>query len=450
VENYVVAAIGGSLNPASSDDDPCAYLPFVPGQVLVYISPKARRAQTREQLWEVILGALTDGGLQVGDDNQLPTNGGDENHLITTLGGPVYRILLQPGASLSLSQIAAANAALDPDGGLAFSANHIGPFLPNGLFHPDDDPTLLGEGEPGDEIKAGEGQHRVLVVDSPVPQPGGFASIGPALPYDRWDESWDPADARYGQANNQVDFVAGHGAFVIDIIEQYAPSAAITLSAVAPTNVPGRATVRNGWPGFLYAEEDLIAAIETGLGANDKGASTTVPPDGHLPSRRFTLSYDLINMSLGTFGCDDDPHLVLAGVLSDALNVARYDNKEAAIPLIVAAIGNDGGKSPHYPAAFNERKDALGAHVIAVGSHDRNNQRSAYSNDRCTDAWGEGTARAAFPWLGGPGLTEWSGTSFATARVTGGLAATDSTRPLLDTWGRQVALGDRVGWDSAC
>jgi hypothetical protein len=417
--------LGMQLDPAEGD---CADLPYIPGELHVYIAPEIRELPT-ERLWDEFLRPALESSKLVptSERNPLPSGDNDDGTLVTTRGGPVFRITLQAG-DLSVAAVAATNltlrerlekADLAPNA-LAVDVNHVGPFLPVGKFHPGSDPKSTSD-VPTDVQDSAGGAHSVLVVDSPQ-----------LSDYDVFDESWDVNTATYASSDKKVDFVAGHGAFVVDLIQRFAPGSADSVKLSPVVHEPATPS----WPGFLFDEGDLIRSLEQGLGADDPPMATNSDGKPALPSRRYRRHFDLINMSLGLFGCKDSPHPVLEGVLRDVVTPSVYAEK-AEPPYVVAAAGNDGPDlptRPHYPAAFARphSTDAVASHVIAVGAAVKDIEPETYSNTCEVNAWAPGRAIAAFPWLGGAGFAEWEGTSFAAARVTAALA--DAPATIDATW----------------
>ena len=117
----------------------------------------------------------------------------------------------------------------------------------------------------------------------------------------------------------------------------------------------------------------------------------------------------VINLSLGGTGGGT--------VLKDAVDYARDRGA-----IVVAAVGNEGVKGVSYPAKFEN--------VIGVTSVDANGRQSSFAN------YGDGVDIAA-PGVGvftaweGEGFVSFSGTSTATAFVSGALAAEISKNPNL-------------------
>jgi len=116
---------------------------------------------------------------------------------------------------------------------------------------------------------------------------------------------------------------------------------------------------------------------------------------------------DVINMSLGGTGYSQ--------VLHDAVLYAYSSD----VP-IVAAMMNDGDTTSYYPALFAE--------TIAVGSTDRNDDRSSFSNfGDHIDLVAPGSSIWSTMW--DDAYASWSGTSMATPHVAGVLGLIHGIRP---------------------
>jgi membrane-anchored mycosin MYCP len=190
---------------------------------------------------------------------------------------------------------------------------------------------------------------------------------------------------------------AGHGTFVTGLVLRAAPGA--TVRAVRVLNDRG---VSDSW--------ELAKAM------------VTLARHG----------VDVLNLSLGCFTDDDQAPLVLARALS----------RLGPDVLVVAAAGNHGkttdAKRPLWPGAFDA--------VVAVGATDESGVRQAWSPDPQFCPWVDVQACGAdveSVFLEGKVLTalkvkspgekpavedfdgfaQWSGTSFAAARVSGMIAA---------------------------
>ena len=199
--------------------------------------------------------------------------------------------------------------------------------------------------------------------------------------------------------SGQHPFRSGHGTFVAGLVVGRAPNAAVTVEATLDEE--GRAT---SW--------DVANAI---LKCSDDGAQ-------------------IINLSLACYTYDGLPPLVF----SQAINRLPPDT------LVVAAAGNMGGMqppaqdkyprlpdlslAPAWPAALDD--------VVAVGAADVDGQPASFSPAGLwVDVLAPGVrVPSIFP--GGidnewpapdGGYATWSGTSFATAEISGAVAALATT-----------------------
>ena len=119
---------------------------------------------------------------------------------------------------------------------------------------------------------------------------------------------------------------------------------------------------------------------------------------------------DIINLSLGGFGS--------SSVMDNAIEYAKSKNV-----LLVSAVGNDGTQAVSYPASHND--------VVAVTSVDANARVSSFSNfgpEVDISAPGVGIFTA---WEDNE-FVQTSGTSIATAFVTGALASEPQCSPSLN------------------
>jgi hypothetical protein len=98
----------------------------------------------------------------------------------------------------------------------------------------------------------------------------------------------------------------------------------------------------------------------------------------------------------------------------------------AAVPLIVAAAGNNSTDALEYPAALPK--------VIAVGSM-TNGVQDCFSNyGGWVDVWAPGTDQIS-QYPNNTGWAKWSGTSFATARFSALLVSTAAPgQTVADRW----------------
>ncbi|MQA77448.1 MAG: S8 family serine peptidase [Streptosporangiales bacterium] len=204
-----------------------------------------------------------------------------------------------------------------------------------------------------------------------------------------------------------LDSQAGHGTFVTGLLLTQGPSTDIR---------PVRVLNSDG----VCDEAALIRALMA-LRPSVTGAT------------------DVVNLSLGAYTHDDRP----SPLLLDALHALGPDT------VVVAAAGNRGSSRPFWPAALKS--------VVAVGAlESAGGGRAPFSNHGWwVDACAPGhQVASSFVWFNGPGgggdvtdadlflgYAQWSGTSFATAQVSGavanlcatkGMDAPQATRTLLD------------------
>ena len=165
-------------------------------------------------------------------------------------------------------------------------------------------------------------------------------------------------------------------------------------------------------PGFAWGHGTHIAGIIAQVAPDTKIIPVRIL-DSNGRGNTFTLAYaiewavdqgaDVINLSLGTTYFSQ----VLQDVIADA---------ESKGVIIVAAAGNNNSDVLQYPAGFE--------HVISVSAVDQSNVKASFSN---YGSWVD----VAAPGLGitstitgtdGYGYASWSGTSMATAFVSGAAA----------------------------
>lgn len=214
------------------------------------------------------------------------------------------------------------------------------------------------------------------------------------------ERSWftDCGPKHAEEIDSDLDFLldsqAGHGTFVTGLLLARGPSTEIR---------PVRVLNSDG----VCDEADLIRAL---MALRPTAAGAT----------------DVVNLSLGAYTHDDRP----SPLLLDALHALGPDT------VVVAAAGNRGSSRPFWPAALKS--------VVAVGAlESTGGGRAPFSNHGWwVDACAPGhEVASSFVWFNGPdggadakdadlflGYAQWSGTSFATAQVSGALADLCATK----------------------
>lgn len=206
-----------------------------------------------------------------------------------------------------------------------------------------------------------------------------------------WFDLCGPSSADVADTNLdfELDNQAGHGTFVTGLLLQRAPG--VVVEAVRVLSSDG-----------ITDESGLIKAL---IGLRTNGAT-------HV---------DVVNLSLGAYAHDDRPSPLLA----EAIHAL---GSEIAV---VAAAGNGASTRPFWPAALKS--------VIGVGALDVSGDKPASFSNRgwWVDACAPGQdVTSSYLWFNGPegeggphdadlflGYAQWSGTSFATAQVSGAIAA---------------------------
>ena len=256
----------------------------------------------------------------------------------------------------------------------------------------------------------------MLVVDSPADDPAaapGVTTIGSPADYDV-------------DGNGFVDEDHGHGVFVASLIKRLAPTAEVVLAGVNGGHLPAS----DRWSPMVFSDADVIAAIGQAFGLSATGVERP---------------FDVVNLSLGGAGCGGiGSRLALGRFLRDLADLSA--STTGVRPVYVAAAGNDGADVKHFPAAWRDRptiqataavvdlvspwgagdeiraiQAALEAGMIAVGSR-TDGERDSFSN---CGPWVNAVAAGAdtvgrYP--SPTGWASWSGTSFATARVSAAIA----------------------------
>lgn len=247
--------------------------------------------------------------------------------------------------------------------------------------------------EPSKELGTGRGV-RVAVLDT------GFVKASttqPILAHDYADDG-DDRDVFYDEATQEIgSLYGGHGTFVAGIVRQKAPDTVVD-------------------PEVTLDDVGLVDDVELAL------------------DLLRTRPAHIVNLSLAGPTKDDAPPPTLARALA-------HLGKHTGV-VVVAAAGNDfvlaakAGKPevPMWPAAFGALPGF--EHVVGVAAVDRNVEPSVFSNrgpwvracaygveERSTYVEGKLLPPAGPRQFDEP-VARWSGTSFATPRVAGVIAAT--------------------------
>jgi subtilisin family serine protease len=201
----------------------------------------------------------------------------------------------------------------------------------------------------------------------------------------------DAEELNVQPADGWIDDEAGHGTFIAGVVLQRAPSAGVDIAKVLDSEG--------------YGDELGIAQAIV----------------------RFAKD-DVVNLSLGGYSHDDEPPLALVA----ALRHVRPDS------VVVAAAGNNSSDRLMWPAALKR--------VIAVGALDKTGKKRApFSNygwwvDCCAPGVDVLSSFVAFDETAPPapdrtpqsfqGWATWSGTSFATPKVAGEIAALKAAKNL--------------------
>jgi hypothetical protein len=256
-------------------------------------------------------------------------------------------------------------------------------------------------------------------------------TIGPVVDYDV-------------DGNGFVDEDHGHGVYVASLVKQLAPTANVVLAGVNGGHIP----TSNRWSPMMFSDADVITALGQSFGLSATGVEQP---------------YDVVNLSLGGAGCATiGSRLALGRFLRDLADVSA--RSRGVRPVYVAAAGNDGADVKHFPAAWRDTPTmyeaaavvdlvsppgvgdeiraihaALVAGMFAVGSR-TGGALDSFSN---CGSWVNAVATGAgtvsrYPSPPSPtGWASWSGTSFATARVSAAIAGGQG---IID-----VTVGDGVG-----
>jgi hypothetical protein len=307
--------------------------------------------------------------------------------------------------------------------GFSTDLNYLEGALPHYRFRPADNPVEVND--PG---RGAGGAARVLVIDSPADDPDaarGVEAIGPSVDYDV-------------DGNGLVDEDHGHGIYVASLIERLAPGAKVVLAGVNGGHLADSAR----WTPMMFSDADIITALGQAFGLTATGVEHP---------------FDVVNLSLGGAGCGGiGSRFALGRFLRDLADLSTATS--GVRPVYVAAAGNDGGDVKQFPAAWRDGPtmqtaalvvdlvsppgvgdeiraihETLQADLVAVGSW-TGGRRDSFSN---CGAWvnaiaaGRNTVSRYPSPPSTTGWARWSGTSFATARVSaaiaGGQGITDVT-----------------------
>ena len=297
--------------------------------------------------------------------------------------------------------------------GFSTDLNYLEPALPNYAFRPAGNPL------PADKPVSGQGgSGSVLVVDSPADAAAtpGVTTIGPRTDYDV-------------DGNGLVDEDHGHGVYVASLVKRLAPGTRVVLAGVDG----GHLGASERWSPMVFSDADVIAALGAGFGLSATGVAQP---------------FDVVNLSLGGAGCAGiASRLALGRFLRDLADLSA--STTGIRPVYVAAAGNDGGNVKHFPAAWRDGPtmeaaalavdlvsppgvgdeiraihDELRAGMLAVGSR-TGGGRDSFSNCGMwvnAVAAGRNTVSRYPSPPSSTGFARWSGTSFATARVSAAVA----------------------------
>jgi hypothetical protein len=285
------------------------------------------------------------------------------------------------------------HAPLSPD---VVGAEHLVHLTDHTGGCPADEPTPVPPGTPPDppvtaDRCAGQGI-RVLVVDT------GWNERAAGLPW-LTGVTGDPDDGIDGQT---IGRYAGHGTFIAGVVRTVAPAAEVIVRAGLPATLLGQQPATNP-PGTAF-ERELAIVLERSLRQD---------------------APDVISLSAGTLTEEPTRLMVLEGFYERVLR--RYKGV-----VLVAAAGNDGGRSHFWPAAAPW---AVGVGALAANWR----TRARFSNfgswvdlqapgERLTNAFASGVYTYTEPPRAGAqerfeGMAIWSGTSFSTPMVAGLIAA---------------------------
>jgi len=217
----------------------------------------------------------------------------------------------------------------------------------------------------------------------------------PAWLADRVDAALANVDTDLAQGD-----VAGHGKFVASVIVQQSPQTFVRVAAMAPVT-----------PDHFYElDSELVNIFSGGYLADELQFFSAID---RLILFAAETPFDVLNLSVGAWACKGLTSSAL--VMLDALNRWNLATDGARV---VAAAGNHAEEPPTDAVFLPGQLDP--ALVTGVASLDPTGmQLSGFSNPAACRAIGEGLFGIRRDDMG----TYWSGTSFATAVVTGSVAA---------------------------
>jgi len=294
------------------------------------------------------------------------------------------------------------------EGGPAVSPNHVLRAAPHSMWDPAAPPepaACPGDLPDGDDL-AGSGVV-VGVLDTGLDERPWFKGRAARASGDQDAEHFDE------DGDGALDFHSGHGTHVAGTILQHAPGARVLVRSVVDPH---------GHLDDASTSEAIQEMVET-------------------------HNVDILNLSFGGYSQEEAADLVST---RGALERARKHNPDL---VVVAAAGNDGLRRPFFPAAY--------PNVVAVGALDADHQHAYFSNyggdwvDCC--AVGVDVVSTFLDWNGPvdtdrehahghadgddqalasaasepqqldhkefQGFARWSGTSFASPRVSAAIAA---------------------------
>lgn len=280
--------------------------------------------------------------------------------------------------------------------------HHVTVGFGNIMGNPGGPPQVSAALPPPDPARAGEGAGvTVGVCDTGIWRYAGA-----------WHPAWlggtylpelDDEDPLY-VSGDLLALQGGHGTFVAGVVRQGAPGVSLD---------PEQALDASG----LGDEEMLVGALS-----------------------RLSPAVSIINLSLGCYTLDDLPPTPLVNAI----------NNLPGGTVVIASAGNSGGTRPSWPAALSK--------VVAVSAVQSDGGvlvPAPYSNhgpwlDACAVGdWTSTYVKGRLVLPGVPektflGFADWAGTSFATAYVSGRLAAMMTAGAYDALTAREILLSDPV------